>query len=76
MDDNPELPAIPVSTTNAFTLLDANASMHLLNHEISVGKSEDWWGPDQGDSMAWSNNAQPIYALRINRVEPLAIPLL
>ena len=26
--------------------------------------------------MAWSNNAEPIYALRINRVEPLSIPLL
>jgi hypothetical protein len=76
MDSNPQLPATPVSTTNAFALLDANVSMHWLNHEISVGKSEDWWGPDQGDSMAWSNNAQPIYALRINRVEPLWIPLL
>ena len=26
--------------------------------------------------MAWSNNAEPIYAFRINRVEPLYIPLL
>jgi len=76
MDENPELPATPVSPTDSFVLLDANASMHLLNHEISVGKSEDWWGPGQGGSMAWSNNAQPIYALRINRVEPLTIPLL
>jgi hypothetical protein len=76
MDLNPELPAIPVSPTNTFALLDANASIHLLNHEISVGKSEDWWGPGQSGSMAWSNNAQPIYALRINRVEPLSIPLL
>jgi len=76
IDQNPQQPVTPLSTTNAFTLLDANASMHLLNHEISVGKSEDWWGPGQGGSMAWSNNAQPIYALRINRVEPLSIPLL
>jgi hypothetical protein len=76
MDVNPELPAIPVASTNAVALLDANASMHLLNHEISVGKVEDWWGPGQSGSMAWSNNAQPIYALRINRVEPLLIPLL
>lgn len=76
MDENPELPAIPVSQTDRFALLDANASGHLLNHEISVGKSEDWWGPGEGGSMAWSNNAQPIYALRINRVEPLRIPLL
>ena len=76
MDKNPELPATAVSPTNAFALLDANASVHLANHEVSVGKVEDWWGPGQSGSMAWSNNAQPIYALRINRVEPLSIPLL
>lgn len=67
---------LPVPATNAFRLLDANASFHAFGHEISVGKSEDWWGPGKLGSMAWSNNAPPIYALRINRVEPLKIPLL
>ncbi len=76
MDQNPVLPPQPISQTNTFRLIDANVSMHLANHEISVGKAEDWWGPGQGGSMAWSNNAEPIYALRINRVEPLSIPLL
>jgi hypothetical protein len=74
MDENPELPPTPVPVSNNFRLLDANASVHLANHEISVGKSEDWWGPGQGGAMAFSNNAEPIYALRINRVEPLRIP--
>ncbi len=72
----PVLPATPVDTTNEFRLIDANLSYHILNHEISVGKSEDWWGPGEGGAMAWSTNAEPIYALRINRIEPLEIPLL
>jgi hypothetical protein len=74
----PEQPSqmSPVSQTDVFRLLDANASFHLQGHEISIGKSEDWWGPGKGGSMAWSNNAEPIYALRIDRVEPLYIPLL
>jgi hypothetical protein len=67
---------MPTPATNAFRLLDANASVHLEGHEISVGKSEDWWGPSKLGSMAWSNNAPPVYALRINRVEPLTIPIL
>jgi hypothetical protein len=29
-----------------------------------------------GGAMAWSNNAENIYSVRINRVEPLKIPLL
>lgn len=76
IDQNPLTQPQPVPRTNALALINANASMHLLSHEISVGKTEDWWGPGEGGSMAWSNNAQPIYALRINRVEPLLIPLL
>jgi len=78
VDEIPTQPSqlLPVPQTNVFRLLDANASFHLVGHEISIGKSEDWWGPGQGGSMAWSNNAEPIYAFRINRVEPLYIPLL
>jgi hypothetical protein len=76
MDQVSLLPATPVDTTNEFRLIDANLSYHILNHEISVGKSEDWWGPGESGAMAWSTNAEPIYALRINRVEPLYIPLL
>jgi len=70
-----ESPA-PVPTANDFRLLNANLSFNIANHEISVGKSDEWWGPDQGGAMAWSTNAEPIYALRINRTEPLNIPLL
>ncbi len=73
-DQAPLLPETPVATTNEFRLIDANLSLHTLNHEISVGKREDWWGPGEGGAMAWSNNAEPVYALRINRVEPLLIP--
>jgi hypothetical protein len=76
MDQVALLPAIPVDTTNEFRLIDANLSYHILNHEISVGKSEDWWGPGESGSMAWSTNAEPMYGLRINRIEPLEIPLL
>ena len=74
MDQIPLLPGIPVNTTDEFRLLDANLSYHVLNHEISVGKSEDWWGPDEGGATAWSTNSEPVYALRINRIEPLYIP--
>jgi hypothetical protein len=57
-------------------LLEANASVHLIGHEISFGKSDAWLGPAAGSSMAWSNNAENIYSFRINRVEPLYIPFL
>jgi hypothetical protein len=56
------------------TVMEANASAHLLGHEISFGKSDAWLGPALGASMGWSNNASDMYSFRINRVEPLYIP--
>lgn len=70
------IPYGPISTQNPFRLQEATLSLHLLGHEISGGKSDAWLGPAAGGAMAWSNNAENIYSFRINRVEPLHIPLL
>jgi Capsule assembly protein Wzi len=74
IDNNPLLPAVPRSSTSTFQLLDANLSVSLAGHEISVGKSEVWWSPAEGGSLAYTNNSEPIYMFRINRTEPLVIP--
>jgi hypothetical protein len=76
VDSTPLLAPEPVPQTNVFRLLDANLGLQVAHHVISVGKVEDWWGPTQSGSMALSNNAEPVYALRINRTEPLRIPIL
>ena len=68
------IPEGPISDANNFRIVEANLSYHLLNHEISFGKSDHWLGPDKGASMLWSNNAENIYAFEVNRVEPLRIP--
>ncbi|MHB1024020.1 MAG: capsule assembly Wzi family protein [Acidobacteriaceae bacterium] len=70
------IPAGPIAAQNPFRILEANLSAHVAGHEISFGKSDAWFGPGYGGAMAWSNNAENIYSFRINRVEPLHIPLL
>ncbi len=69
------IPTGPIATTNNFHLLEATLSYHILGHEISAGKSDAWQGPGQGGALSWSNNAQNLYSFRINRIEPLYIPL-
>jgi hypothetical protein len=76
VDSTPLLAPEPVPQTNVFRLINANFGVAVANNVFSVGKADDWWGPTQAGSMAISNNAEPIYALRINRVVPLRIPLL
>ncbi len=70
------IPAGPIAAQNYFRLIEANLSYQFLNHEFSIGKSDVWDGPALGGSFDWSNNAQNIYSFRINRVEPLHIPIL
>lgn len=73
-------PTIPYGETlhsvDTFRLQEVYVAANFASHEISFGKTDDWWGPGRGGGMGYSNNAEDIYAIRINRVEPLHIPLL
>jgi hypothetical protein len=62
-----------IATQNPFRLVEAYGSFHVLGHEISGGKIDSWLGPGFGSSMAWSNNAENVYALHVDRIEPLNI---
>jgi hypothetical protein len=68
------IPMGPIASIKDGRVMEAYVSAHVLNHEISFGKQDDWLGPAVGGSMAYSNNAENIYSFRINRVEPLHIP--
>jgi hypothetical protein len=70
------IPEGPLATVTEGRLVEAYASYQFRNHVISFGKEDEWLGPAQGASFAYSNNAENIYALHINRIEPLRIPFL
>ena len=70
------IPAGPLGSVTHGRFLEAYVSGQAWNHVVSFGKMDNWLGPAQGGSMAFSNNAQNFYAFEINRIEPLRIPLL
>ncbi|HVC46693.1 MAG TPA: capsule assembly Wzi family protein [Terracidiphilus sp.] len=70
------IPLGPIASVATGRLVEAYISTRVLNHEISFGKQDAWVGPGLGGAMAYSNNAENIYSFRINRAEPLRIPLL
>jgi hypothetical protein len=67
-------PLGPIDSTARGSLLEAYAAVNVLNHMVSFGKHDQWLGPGVGGAMAYSNNADNIYAFEINRVAPLDIP--
>jgi hypothetical protein len=70
------MPAGPIAAKTLGRVIEAYVSAQYLNHVISFGKQDDWQGPGQGGAMSYSNNAENIYSFRINRIEPLDVPLL
>ena len=66
--------AMPTPAVGQFDLLDGYVGMQLHGWQITFGKQEQWWGPDEGGSMLFSNNAEPIEMLQINRTTPFTLP--
>jgi len=66
----------PVAAATRGRFMEAYVSAQYLNHVISFGKQDEWQSPAEGGSMSYSNNAENIYSFRINRIEPLDVPLL
>lgn len=74
VDENPLQAATPIATVNQFRLLDTYVSATAANWDFSFGKQSLWWSPDYGSAMIFSDNAEPIYMFRANRVTPFTLP--
>jgi Capsule assembly protein Wzi/PAP2 superfamily len=61
-------------SVDRFRALDAYVAMKFENWQISFGKQSLWWGPGEGGSMMFSDNAEPVTMLRISRVSPIKLP--
>ncbi len=68
------IPLGPIDSVNYFRIIEASLSYHLLGHEISFGKNDQWLSPALGGAMSVSINSEAPYTFEINRVEPLRIP--
>ena len=72
---NPTIPyGQTLNSVDTFRVQEGYLAANFWSHEISVGKSDEWFGPGRGGGMGYSNNAENIYSIRLNRVEPLSIP--
>jgi membrane-associated phospholipid phosphatase len=67
-------PATPEASIDQFQLLDAYVGMNFHNWQITFGKQSEWWGPDSSGPMDFSDNAEPLEMLQVNRVTPFRLP--
>jgi hypothetical protein len=70
------IPLGPIPSKVDGRLLEGYLATRVLAHTVSIGKQDEWLGPGQGGAMAYSNNAENIYAFHISRTDPLDVPWL
>ncbi len=74
VDGLPPMPALGEPAVDRFDLLEGYAAFAWRNWQITAGKQSLWWGPGAGGAMIWSDNAEPVFMVRLNRTVPFALP--
>ena len=73
-DGVPLQPARRVGATSRFDPLEMYIGAQFGNFDITVGKQSFWWGPGEASAFHFSNNAEPMYAVRVAQDMPVLLP--
>ncbi|HKE33113.1 MAG TPA: capsule assembly Wzi family protein [Candidatus Angelobacter sp.] len=72
---NPVGPApAPVSSIDRFYPVDMYAGVQMGQYALSFGKQSLWLGPGVSGPLMVSDNADPMYMLRLSRTSPWVLP--
>ena len=77
--DSDQLPLNSVPTfqqTSRPRLVEVYAGLNLADWQFTFGQQSLWWGVNRSTSILFSNNAQALPMLRVERVSPMRLPLL
>ncbi|HSM84873.1 MAG TPA: capsule assembly Wzi family protein [Candidatus Limnocylindrales bacterium] len=74
-DQKPLVPSSSIPAFNQFRLLDTYISLNLKGWQTSFGKQTLWLSPTR-DPFLWSDNAEPMYMLRVDQSTPKQLPSL
>jgi hypothetical protein len=74
VDDNPPQTPAPVSIVDRFYPLDMYAGVQVGSYAVTFGKQSLWLGPGESGPLMLSDNADPMYMLRLSRTAPLILP--
>jgi hypothetical protein len=73
-DGVPPQTAAAVKLTNRFDPLEMYIGARFGDFNVTIGKQSLWWGPGTDSAFAFSNNAEPFYAIRVAQALPIVLP--
>lgn len=74
IDGVPPQPAGDVPPVSRFVPLEMYVGAALGSFNITVGKQSMWWGPGENSAFAFTDNAAPLYSMRIDQERPIILP--
>jgi hypothetical protein len=74
LDFNPIQPAAPINTIDRFYPLDLYAGAQMRDFALTFGKQSLWLGPGESGPLMLSDNADPMYMLRLSQTTPATLP--
>ena len=77
--DTDKLPLNSVPTfrqTSGPRFVEVYAGVNIADWQFTFGQQSLWWGTNRSTSILFSNNAQALPMLRVERVSPMRVPLL
>ena len=74
IDQNPLQPAISNTSSNRFNPLEMYLGAQFGIFNVTFGKQSLWWGPGAESAFHFSNNAEPVYMLRVAQTSPIVLP--
>ena len=74
LDSVPASPALPVAGIDRFYPLDLYAGLRIDPYTVTFGKESLWLGPGESAPLMISDNADPMYMLRVARTSPVQLP--
>lgn len=62
------------ASASRFDPLEMYMGAQFGKFDVTIGKQSFWWGPGQDSAFHFSDNAEPMYALRISQNMPILLP--
>ncbi|HXE12483.1 MAG TPA: capsule assembly Wzi family protein [Bryobacteraceae bacterium] len=74
IDGVPARSAVGLPSTSRFDPLEMYVGVNLPGFDATFGKQSLAWGPGEDSGFHFSNNAEPMYMLRLSQRTPLVLP--
>jgi hypothetical protein len=74
VDQIPVQSGTPLAGMHRFDPVEMYVGAQIGDFNVTAGKESIWWGPGEDSAFHFSNNAEPMYMVRLDQTMPFLLP--